>query len=117
MSADPLTDAELDQLDALAKQASARAMGALWSDTRPTAYDPMIRTVCGNRVVARLSDKVIADALATALNALPALLAEVRASRERERIRETWQAVEPDTAPRLHIPADLLTRPAGGGLR
>ena len=100
----PLTAAELDLLDALAEQASARAMGALWSDTRPTAYDPMIRTVCGNRVVARLSDKVIADALAAALNALPALLAEVRASRAAAAV------VEPDTAPRLHIPRDVLTR-------
>lgn len=44
-----------------------------------------------------------------------ALLAVIEA--EREGVEVGREAAASDTAPRLHIPADLLTRPAGGGLR
>ena len=42
-------------------------------------------------------------------------LAEARAEVERLASKaRASAAVEPDTAPRLHIPRDLLTRPEGG---
>jgi hypothetical protein len=103
--ADPLTTAELDALDALNR---ARTPGRL----RPFAVDIiaggawLILDPPTDDASNRDNDAAV---MVAAANALPALLAEVRASRERERIRETWQASD-DDGPRIHIPRDLLTR-------
>jgi hypothetical protein len=113
--AEPLTDAEIDQLDALN---AARTPGRLCVAVSSRGEFGIFGGADGEEWIATLPRERGAEAAAfvAMANALPALLAEARASRERERIRETWQGVDPD-GPRLHIPADLLTRPAGGGLR
>jgi hypothetical protein len=123
---DPLTDAELDQLATLdaartpglltavsprseeGGQAIAHTGGCREGSEHATSIRLLAR---GERdFIPTTQEQAEADARAivAALNALPALLAEVRASRA--------ATVDPD-APRLHIPADLLTRPAGGGVR
>jgi hypothetical protein len=116
VSAAPLTLAELDLLSTLD---AARTPGRLCVAVSSRGEFGIFGGADGEAWIATLprGRGAEAEAFVAMANALPALLAEVRASRERERICETWQAVEPDTAPRLHIPADLLTRPAGGGLR
>ena len=162
MSTDPLTDAELDQLDALNR---ARTPGpfAIAHDRHGQAN--IYGGPDGEEWIALLPHQCLASleaareadarAIVAALNALPALLAEVRAARSapspslaaaldaygraycraahldtqarRTALADAERAVlrcvdgpatvAPDTAPRLHIPADLLTRPAGGGVR
>ena len=75
--ADPLTTAELDALDALNR---ARTPGLLALDDYGL-NDRLILFVPTGACVARLADDALARVAVAALNALPALLAEVRASR------------------------------------
>lgn len=175
----PLTDAELDQLDALNR---ARTPGRLCVASSAFGKFALFGGPDGEEWIATLAHAREADAraIAAALNALPALLAEVRAGRSALRFGEHVRArdaegryvqgwivaldaagrvqldivtgasersghvtewltapercavyvrppspFEPriassdddDAGPRIHIPADLLTRPAGGGVR
>lgn len=91
---DPLTAAELDQLDALNRARTPGPLGVL------LCPEDMAGTVCriGRWVVwssgpwAGETDSDDARAIAAALNALPALLAEVRASRSTLRFGEHVRA-------------------------
>ena len=74
--ADPLTTAELDALDALNR---ARTPGPLRASGVTVSVDAGACAM--GRIVAMCSTTDDARAIAAALNALPALLAEVRASR------------------------------------
>lgn len=149
----PLTDAELDQLDALNR---ARTPGRLCVARSSRGEFGIFGGPDGEEWIATLprGRSAEAEAFVAMANALPALLAEVRASRaapspalraaldaygraycrnahldtqarrdglaaaERAVLRcvDGAAMVDPD-GPRLHIPADLLTRPAGGGVR
>ena len=150
---DPLTDAELDQLASLA---AARTPGRLCVAVSSRGEYGIFGGPDGEEWIATLprGRSAEAEAFVAMANALPALLAEVRAARsapspslaaaldaygraycraahldtqarrtaladaERAVLRcvEGAATVDPD-GPRLHIPADLLTRPAGGGVR
>ena len=90
--AEPLTTAELDALDALNR---ARTPGLLTVDA-DGRHDALVRVASTGAVVARLADDDLARALVAAANALPALLAEVRASRSKiadleAEAFETWE--------------------------
>lgn len=114
---EPLTTAELDALDALNR---ARTPGPL----RPFAVDIvaggawLILDPPTDEPANRDHDAAV---MVAAANALPALLAEVRRWRGRERASEAWAEpdgddgadVASDDGPRQHIPRDLLTRPEG----
>ena len=76
--AEPLTTAELDALDALNR---ARTPGPLRASGVTVSVDAGACAM--GRIVAMCSTTDDARAIAAALNALPALLAEVRASRAR----------------------------------
>lgn len=81
--AEHLTTAELDALDALRPPGLLRASGVTVSvDAGACAM---------GRIVAMCSTTAEARAIAAALNALPALLAEVRASRAAAVRREAMQ--------------------------
>ena len=86
-SADPLTPAELDALDALNR---ARTPGRLTIDA-DGRHDAVIHHDPTGAVIARVADDAIARVTVAALNALPALLAEVRASRLAAVGREAMQ--------------------------
>lgn len=77
---DPLTDAELDQLDALNR---ARTPGRLCVARSSRGEYGIFGGPDGEEWIATLAHAREADAraIAAALNALPSLLAEVRASR------------------------------------
>jgi hypothetical protein len=155
----PLTEAELDLLAALD---AARTPGPLVLRTDRNEQWNIYASDNDDEWIALLPHQCVrsiaeqrghdARAIAAALNALPALLAEVRASRaapapylidaleaygrafcraahldtqaRRTALADAERAVlrcvegasttaEPDTAQRLHIPRDLLTRPEG----
>ena len=151
---EPLTDAELDLLAALD---AARTPGRLCVAVSSRGEYGIFGGPDGEEWIATLprGRSAEAEAFVAMANALPALLAEVRAARSapspslaaaldaygraycraahldtqarRTALADAERAVlrcvdgpatvAPDTAPRLHIPADLLTRPAGGGVR
>jgi len=103
----PLSEAELDLLD------GARALGLLRASGVTVSLDLGAGSM--GRIVAMCGTTADARAIAAALNALPALLAEVRRARGRAPSLDGW--AEPDgddgagdEGPRLHIPRDLLTR-------
>ena len=84
---DPLTTAELDQLDALnrARTPGPLRPGVVQRDRIFVPYADALEGPNGERVLLRMNEHFPAHvddarAIAAALNALPALLAEVRAS-------------------------------------
>ena len=108
--ADPLTTAELDALDALNRARTPGLLDVLpWpGDGEGYAVAEVDGWIVRSRAPMRCENAADdARAIAAALNALPALLAEVRAA------RLAAVALASDDGPRLHIPRDLLTRPEG----
>lgn len=126
--AEPLTDAELDLLATLDAKRTPGPLrpGVVQRDRIFVPYAGALEGPNGERVLLRMNEHFPehvddARAIAAALNALPALLAEVRRWRGRERASEAWAEpdgddgadVASDDGPRQHIPRDLLTRPEG----
>lgn len=117
-NAEPLTTAELDALDALDR---ARTPGLLRASGVTVSVDAGACAM--GRIVAMCGTTAESHAIAAALNALPALLAEVRRWRAQAPAPSPDAWAEPDgddgadvasdDGPRLHIPRDLLTRPEG----